>query len=534
MGKSKAFIDRKQAASYNLVYRNADAGQETSDRQWIESSKGVGVGRPDSEAVQQQANEKPQMPYIPRWFQDEVDDISEDRRKELIELGFPDDGYDYLKHLRVLGKGQASLEGPEGRPDFDAGPSTFVAALKTEKPEEDRKAFDARQLVLHQAAKDAVEAAQSAGGVSAFSKELNKLHKPTQADIHELEHLISQYQQIEDDEQGDLLDDFVLSATLAPPVVQSSTAAGPIEEADRASGAASDDSDDESYASSSEPLFEDISSRLGSQAGAASKLGSFASTYWRPERQDRKENLSVIDERFEAMALEYDSDDIGELDDDAEDTIQGPATVEQFDDLLTEFLEDHPTQDHNHEAGYAYDAAGGSVAGGAVDRAAVAKTLELARIAEEEEEEAARKPSTTGSRTVEEAPQQCWDCESVLSLRSNLDNHPGTISEQSNRRYRPASGKIKLAAKTGLPINSSENHRSLDFDSYSRTTSASAAQPRLKGESTDEKKQRKTAVKEAKREARCAKKELKIMFKEEAAKQHKRMAAPPSSIVPLG
>ncbi len=35
------------------------------------------------------------------------------------------------------------------------------------------------------------------------------------------------------------------------------------------------------------------------------------------------------------------------------------------------------------------------------------------------------------------------------------------------------------------------------------------------------------------REARSAKKELKTMFKEEAVKQHKRMAAPPSSIVPL-
>ena len=124
MGKSKAFIDRKQAASYNLVYRNAEAGQETSDRQWIESSKGVGVGRPDSEAVQQHADGKQQLPYIPRWFQDEVDDISEDRRKELIELGFPDDGYDYLKHLRVLGNGQASLEGPEARPNFDAGEGT--------------------------------------------------------------------------------------------------------------------------------------------------------------------------------------------------------------------------------------------------------------------------------------------------------------------------------------------------------------------------------------------------------------------------
>lgn len=35
-----------------------------------------------------------------------------------------------------------------------------------------------------------------------------------QADVDELERLISHYQQIEEDEQGDLLDDFVLSATL--------------------------------------------------------------------------------------------------------------------------------------------------------------------------------------------------------------------------------------------------------------------------------------------------------------------------------
>jgi protein LTV1 len=121
MGKSRPYIDRKQAASYSLVYRNAEAGQETSDRQWIESSKGVGVGRPDAEAVLQQADTAPRAPYIPRWFQDEVDDISEDRRKELIELGFPDDGYDYLKHMRVLGKGQASLEGAEAHVDAEVG-----------------------------------------------------------------------------------------------------------------------------------------------------------------------------------------------------------------------------------------------------------------------------------------------------------------------------------------------------------------------------------------------------------------------------
>ena len=77
------------------------------------------------------------------------------------------------------------------------------------------------------------------------------------------------------------------------------------------------------------------------------------------------------------------------------------------------------------------------------------QTRELLRIAEEEEEEAAAKPSAVGSRIANDTPQQQWDCESVLSLRSNLDNHPGTISEQSSRRYKPASGKIKLAAKTG-------------------------------------------------------------------------------------
>ena len=79
------------------------------------------------------------------------------------------------------------------------------------------------------------------------------------------------------------------------------------------------------------------------------------------------------------MAIEYDSDDIGDLDDEEGATNQGAATVDQFDNLLTEFLEQHPTQDHNHEAGYAYDTAGGTAAGemNPVDRAAVAKVTLL-------------------------------------------------------------------------------------------------------------------------------------------------------------
>jgi hypothetical protein len=40
--------------------------------------------------------------------------ISEERRRELIELGFPDDGYDYLKHLRTVSHGSARMEVTDG------------------------------------------------------------------------------------------------------------------------------------------------------------------------------------------------------------------------------------------------------------------------------------------------------------------------------------------------------------------------------------------------------------------------------------
>ena len=79
-----------------------------------------------------------------------------------------------------------------------------------------------------------------------------------------------------------------------------------------------------------------------------------------------------------------------------------------------------------------------------------AQTRELLRKAEEEEARQAAEPLLTSSgRRSHDEPEQRWDCESVLSMRSNLDNHPGVISEQPTRRYRPVGGKIKLAAKTG-------------------------------------------------------------------------------------
>ena len=55
--------------------------------------------------------------------------------------------------------------------------------------------------------------------------------------------------------------------------------------------------------------------------------------------------------RFEYLALQYDSDEIGDLEDEAEDGIGGHADVNTFTDILDDFLQAHVTGNHVHEGG---------------------------------------------------------------------------------------------------------------------------------------------------------------------------------------
>lgn len=73
------------------------------------------------------------------------------------------------------------------------------------------------------------------------------------------------------------------------------------------------------------------------------------------------------------MAIEYDSDDIGELDEDPDNVIQGTVSVDQYDKLLNKFLDDHPTSSHEHEAGFAYHTAATDGNDHLHDKEAVAK-----------------------------------------------------------------------------------------------------------------------------------------------------------------
>ena len=71
----------------------------------MEASRKVGIGRPDADRLAASVHTANTSGYTEghplSWLEEPVrDTISEERRREIIGLGFPDDGYDYLKHLR--------------------------------------------------------------------------------------------------------------------------------------------------------------------------------------------------------------------------------------------------------------------------------------------------------------------------------------------------------------------------------------------------------------------------------------------------
>jgi hypothetical protein len=64
-------------------------------------------------------------------------------------------------------------------------------------------------------------------------------------------------------------------------------------------------------------------------------------------------------------------------------------------------------------------------------------SLQAKRLAQEDATAAANQRQPQDFERYAEAARERWDVESVLSLRSNLDNHPASIAEpQSSRRPR--------------------------------------------------------------------------------------------------
>ncbi|KAL6130381.1 hypothetical protein ACLB2K_068761 [Fragaria x ananassa] len=163
----------------------------------------------------------------------------------------------------------------------------------------------------------------------------------------------------------------------------------------------------------------------------------------------------------------------------------------------------------------------------------IRKTKQLGKIYENEDQE-------DEVVIVEESSDESekWDCETVVTTYSTLENHPAKIgapelitkkkqlSETVYKGLDASNTLIKLGGKQRLSVDFLPGNRkpAAATEKVEDTGSLKTEQQKRKQhgqESKEEKKERKAAVKEERREARCAKKELKELYKGEAQHAHR-------------
>ena len=189
-----------------------------------------------------------------------------------------------------------------------------------------------------------------------------------------------------------------------------------------------------------------------------------------------------------------------------------------------------------------------------------------ARRFELEEAEPRGAPDGDEIEYLRNAPRESWDCETIVSTYSNLENHPSVIDEPhggssaGRGKGRGPSRKgdgdpslIRLSETNGLPVDYVRSRRAKGRGGSMLTAANLAAigeanegdddvgetgacddsddvdvgeewrsNIRRKGETPEEKKARKAAVKAGRRDARAAKKGLKTTFKQEQREMGKK------------
>ena len=207
----------------------------------------------------------------------------------------------------------------------------------------------------------------------------------------------------------------------------------------------------------------------------------------------RAQGLQLLDDQFEKIMEEYDDDQIGELSGDDE----GGDRVEKHDWTLME--QAMGELDDTHDFSNLETEKVEHITDGHVD--------------DDDIEEVEK---------YTEPERERWDCESIISTYSNLYNHPKLITEPK---------PIKLTKRLGIPtdvLKKSGKGEKVDIDMATEADQHPVVNhSRKKNETKDEKKVRKNAVKEERRNRRFEKKANKLAFKDEQKIQEKILASQP-------
>merc|ERR1712194_720285 len=135
-----------------------------------------------------------------------------------------------------------------------------------------------------------------------------------------------------------------------------------------------------------------------------------------------------------------------------------------------------------------------------------------------------------GGMEPEANPEDEWDVETIVSTYSNAYNHPKTLDQP----------RIRISSKTGLalgflPDKYNKKQETVEDENEEEDEEPVNLGVKRRGESKEERKARKTALKELKKGRRVEKKEMTNEFKKESELQKKEAIArgPKLRIKPL-
>ncbi|KAI5055163.1 hypothetical protein GOP47_0030308 [Adiantum capillus-veneris] len=509
MGKKK-FIHKKQSATYRLVFKESSSATdgEGTDRVFVRVDGGdsfvPGFDPGSDEDVDEREHDGPGRG---------AGRISEDLRQEMLELGFPDDGYNYLQHVRDVG--------PSGRIGSFV-PSNRVR-LDTLRP--DIKAFDASKVQVPSSAEESESNALCAsGGARRLRGPVSKVVDSDVAALLDKEDDISLV-------SGDELeDDFVVLAN--------------------------EGVDDFSLEESASEEDDHQPSKINNQYLDAEE-NSEDDDYEKDHDDDRRERSTrFLDEQFELLALkEYDDDEIGELDDD-DLSARGPAHISKFNNVMSDFLVNSTFMQDKYQTpaelnSCTVDSIGHPQATQSADKANESFSLCMPS-ADKDIILASTKLNESVSSDEEkdfvlasdsDSDEARWDCESIVTTYSNLDNHPGKIcsfpkvSSKSARWTEDYQSVIRLKGKQQIPLDYLPKRGSSQVEGKNKCPNQGKTVNLVRKrteETKDEKKARKVAIKEEKRSARASKKDMKLMYKDESQRAQRTAASTGPATLPLG
>ncbi|XP_063054401.1 protein LTV1 homolog [Engraulis encrasicolus] len=470
--KKKSFIDKKNAVSFHLVHRS----------------------QRDPLAADEKA---PQHVLLPA---NKVE--VEKRREEQRNFGvFFDDDYNYLQHLRetqqptelVASSFPRKAALPLSRRTEEGG--------SDEEEEEEGEEMEMEVQVIPAASINL----PSSVFASEFEEKVGLLNKAAPISGPRLDMDPDIVAALDedfdyDDPENMLDDDFVVQANSAKATGDGDDDDDEWEDTDEdESGEEEEEGDCDSMGGFSNEDEEGRREFLFMKEETRSRFTEYSLT---SSVMRRNEQLTLLDDRFEKFFEQFDDDEIGAL-----DNAELEGFINPDSERLKEVLKDYFKQ--KEQDCQKLDNLG---------------PKELSAVNEEDEDEEEEEGEM--ETIVVEAPQEKWDCETIISTYSNLYNRPKIIEEPPKQSKGAA---VRVSGKTGIPLDvlPRRGPTAKQVERMERINDSdlprAATQPRVRQEDKEERKARKQAIKEERKERRTEKKANKVAFKQEKALQEKQM-----------